>query len=57
MIKKLWCIIWGHKIVVRAMTGRQFDTNHPFYPDLVIKGNYYVLRRLDFCRRCGEKVE
>lgn len=56
MILKLWCFLWGHKTIVKASTGKQFETYHRLYPEVKVKENYYVLRRLDFCKRCGKKV-
>jgi len=57
MLNKILCFLLGHKTVIKAMTGQQFDTHHKLYPDLTIKGNYYTLKRLDFCARCGEKID
>ena len=57
MLKKLWCFIWGHKTVVKAFTGKQFDTYHPLYPNIQVKGNLYDLKRLPYCRRCGKNIK
>jgi hypothetical protein len=56
MLMKIICFLLGHKIVIKAATGKQFDTYHRLYPQITIKGNYYTLMRLDFCKRCGAKV-
>jgi len=53
MLKKILCFLLGHKTVVKAATGEQFDTHHRLYPEVAIKANYYTLKRLDFCARCG----
>lgn len=57
MLIKILCFLFGHKTVIKVATGKQFDTYHRLYPDLVVKENYYTLQRLDFCRRCGAKVK
>ena len=57
MIKNILCFLLGHKTVVKVATGQQFDTHHRLYPALAIKGNYYTLKRLDFCARCGTKTK
>lgn len=48
MLKKLWCFIWGHKIVAKEYTGKTFTTEFGV-------GHYYVYRKRDFCLRCGKK--
>jgi hypothetical protein len=54
MGKKLICFLWGHKFVVKAATGQTFATVNRLTgsPDI---GHYYVLKKLDFCARCGKK--
>jgi len=57
MIKKLICLLWGHKTVVKKSTGQQFDTHHRLYPEVKIKGMYYVWDRQNFCLRCGKTIK
>ncbi len=52
MIKKLICLIWGHKILARAFTGETMDqTNYNGEP---VKVGLYKWKRYDFCLRCGK---
>ncbi len=57
MLIKIWCFLFGHKFMIKAMTGQQYDTHHKLYPDITIKGNYYKWQRLEYCKRCGEKFK
>jgi len=57
MLLKFWCWLWGHNNIVKAATGKQFETYHRLYPDVKVKENYYVLQRLPFCKRCGKKID
>jgi hypothetical protein len=55
MLIKLWCWLWGHKTVVKAMTGDTCSYSNQLTGNTDI-GHYYRLGRLDFCVRCGRKV-
>ena len=57
MFIKFWCFLWGHKTVVKMATGEQYETEHKLYPEVKIKGNYYTLNKLDFCKRCGRAIK
>lgn len=56
MIKKLICLLWGHKTVHLAATGEQFDTYDPLTM-APIKANYYRYVRTSYCTRCGKDVK
>ena len=58
MIKKLWCLIWGHKVVGKVFTGKYaeiYDRSIMGIVKIPIMGK----RKSDFCLRCGEskKIE
>ena len=53
MITKLLCWVWGHKTVVKAITGNAIQSTNQ------LTGNLdtiplYTLERKDFCVRCGK---
>lgn len=54
MLTKLWCWLFGHKVVVKAFTGETMVSDnglgHPITRAL------YVLERKDFCVRCGKRI-
>lgn len=52
MIKNLICWLWGHRIVFKDYTGKVIDGGR-WHEDRV----EFIWRRLDFCIRCGKKVE
>lgn len=55
MILKLWCWLWGHKVIVEYFTGEYgevFDHSVSTYIKVPIKTDV----RSDFCRRCGRKL-
>lgn len=57
MIKKFICFIWGHKNILKEFTGETFNAGpHPL-SGLPQVGNYYNLKKFDFCVRCGVKSE
>jgi len=43
MIKKLWCLIWGHIVISN-------DYSHPDGPD------YFYIRKAEYCKRCGKDL-
>jgi len=52
MIKKLWCLIWGHKLVGKVFTGKYaeiYDRSIMGIVKIPIMGK----RKSDFCLRCG----
>ena len=56
MIKKLICLIWGHKFMVKAYTGQQYEVINRLTgcPEI---GNYYKWERQKFCLRCGADIK
>ena len=53
MLKKIICLILGHKIIHKAYTGQQLET-------IGLAGNkhtinMYKFEKTDFCTRCGKK--
>lgn len=55
MLKKLICLFWGHKFIVKAATGNTFDTKDRLTGE-PIKGHYYKYERKDYCLRCGANL-
>ena len=54
MIKKLLCFLWGHKTVVKAFTGKTYETAS--YAGLPLSVSLYKFVRNQFCLRCGTDV-
>jgi len=55
MVKRIWCTIWGHNNIVKVYQGN-YKTFNPFtntvgFAPLIKK------ERLDFCQRCGCKMD
>lgn len=55
MILWLWCLIWGHKTMLKACVGETFQTVNQV-TGLPQTGHYWVWRRSEFCVRCGTKI-
>lgn len=55
MIKKLICLLWGHKTVHKAVNG-EYDTLDRL-TGLPTKGHYYDWRRTPYCTRCGKDMK
>jgi len=56
MLKKIWCFLWGHKVVVKRFTGKTFPAVNPLTGADEL-GHYYGWERLPFCLRCGKEVK
>jgi len=55
MIKKLICIIWGHKTVIKAYNGNTIRaTNSMGY---YYEAPLYTYKKLDYCIRCGKNIK
>lgn len=54
MIKKLICWLWGHKTVVKAYTGKTYQTASCAGNPLSV--SLYKWERTRFCLRCGDDV-
>lgn len=55
MIKKMWCLLWGHQTLEKAYTGQTYvATNLLGQPHSV---SFYRWQRFDFCLRCGNDVK
>lgn len=52
MIKKLICLLWGHRQIVKAATGETYQTINQM-TGLPQTGHYYVYEKKPFCPRCG----
>jgi len=53
MIKKILCFLLGHKIVIKAFTGKTMEQT-----DMVgnpVTSSMYVWKRMDYCVRCGKR--
>lgn len=55
MIKYLICLIWGHKTVHKAFTGKKIDC-------IGLAGNEYTkslykFQRTKYCTRCGKPIK
>lgn len=55
MLKKLICLLWGHKTVHKAATG-EFATVDRLTGRPTI-GHYYKWERTPYCTRCGKDVK
>ena len=54
MIKKLICLLWGHRTVVRAYTGEKISSSNGVCESDTL---LYIWKRMDFCLRCGKSVK
>ncbi len=50
MLRKLWCLLFGHKIRERVYTGDTYITNFGI-------GHYYKWKYSFHCLRCNIKME
>jgi len=55
MIKKFICWIWGHKVMLKAYSGKQIPATGVVGEQYL--ANTYTWRRSEYCVRCGKKVE
>ena len=52
MIKKLICLLWGHRHIVKATVGEPYQTINQM-TGLPQTAHYYVYEKKPFCLRCG----
>jgi hypothetical protein len=55
MIKKLICLLWGHKTIHKATTGEYATVDR--LTGQPTTGHYYKFDRTPFCARCGKDVK
>ena len=53
MIKKIICFLFGHKIVIKAFTGKTMEQTNMVGNPITV--SLYVWRKMDFCIRCGKR--
>ena len=54
MIKKLICLLWGHKTVHKGYTGETMRQSNGF--GMTVDVALYQFTRTRFCTRCGKEV-
>jgi len=54
MIKKLICLLFGHKNIHKAYTGNKMDVNNGFINTEVM---FFKYIKTPFCIRCGKNID